>query len=361
MRIAQVAPLYESVPPKLYGGTERVVHYITEELVAQGHEVTLFASGDSLTSATLVAPCDRALRLDSRNGTDPFAALTLMAEQVAQRAERDEFDIIHLHTDHIMWPLVRRLRTPQVNTFHGRLDLRGLAPLVAEFADAPVVSISNSQRLPLPQADWRATVPHGLPEDLYQPGTGRGGYLAFLGRISPEKRPDRAIEIATRAGIPLRIAAKVDAADQEYFDQTIAPLLSNPYVDYVGEISDHEKGKFLGDAAALMFPIDWPEPFGLAMIEALACGTPVVAFRCGSVPEVLRHGVTGFIVDDVEEAVRAVNSLHLLSRADCRAEFDARFTARRMVTNYVDVFERIIAAGVLAGSQTAGHGLTVAS
>jgi len=342
LRIAQVAPLAESVPPHRYGGTERVVHYLTEELVALGHTVTLFASGDSRTSARLIAPCERGLRMDAAGTYAHMAAETLLAEQLAQCAERGDFELIHLHTDYLAWPLARRLGLPYVTTFHGRLDLRGLAPLATAFGDAALVSISDDQRRPLPQANWRHTVHHGLPEHLYAPGDGRGGYLAFLGRISPEKRVDRAIEIAARAGMELRVAAKVDPADQEYFEREIEPLLAAPHVTFLGEIDDEEKAQFLGDAAALLFPIDWPEPFGLALIESFACGTPVVAFRRGSVPEIVRHGITGFIVDDVRDAVQAVESLHLLSRGDVRAEFETRFTARRMAEDYVTVYDSLL-------------------
>jgi len=319
-----------------------VVHYLTEELVTLGHSVTLFASGDSRTTARLVAPCERGLRQEAGDLFAHMAAETLMAEQLAQRSERGEFDLIHLHTDYLTWPLVRRLRVPYLTTFHGRLDLRGLEPLVAAFGDAPLVSISNDQRRPLPAGNWHGTVYHGLPERLYEPGNGRGGYLAFLGRISPEKRLDRAIEIATRSGRELRVAAKVDPADQEYFEREIEPLLSAPNVTFIGEIGDEEKTGFLGDAAALVFPIDWPEPFGLALIESFACGTPVIAFRRGSVPDIVRHGITGFVVDDVDEAAQATESLHVLSRADVRAEFESRFTARRMAEEYVALYEAVV-------------------
>ena len=344
MRIAQVAPLSESVPPRRYGGTERVVHYLTEGLVRLGHDVTLFASGDSTTSARLVPACDESLRRNAGEALDPLAPQTLLLELLAQRVEAGEFDVVHLHTDHVAWPILSRTAVPFVTTLHGRLDLKGLPPLVSAFPEVPLISISNAQRWPLPGAGWLRTIYHGLPEEMYRPGDGKGGYLAFLGRISPEKRVDRAIAIASRANIPLRIAAKVDPADEEYFERVIAPLLENPLVGYLGEIDDTEKEAFLGDAAALLFPIDWPEPFGLVMIEAFACGTPVVAFRRGSVPEVVRHGVTGFIVDDIDEAVRAVDSLHLISRTDCRAEFEERFTARRMVDDYVAVYQSLIAA-----------------
>jgi len=339
MRIAQVAPLYESVPPKYYGGTERVVSYLTEELVRQGHEVTLFASGDSETGARLVAACRRSLRLDKRY-QGQMAHHFVMLERVFQRA--DEFDMIHFHTDYLHFPLSRRDAITQVTTLHGRLDIPDLVPLFQEFREMPVISISNGQREPLPWANWQATVYHGLPRDLYrfQPGAGR--YLAFLGRISPEKRVDRAIEIAKRVGMPLKIAAKVDRVDKDYFDSVIAPLLRDSLVEFVGEIGDIEKDEFLGNAYALIFPIDWPEPFGLVMIEAMACGTPVVAYRGGAVPELVEPGHTGFIVESLEDAVEAVRRVAELSRKRCREVFEQRFTATRMAHDYVQQFERLI-------------------
>jgi glycosyltransferase involved in cell wall biosynthesis len=340
LKVAQVAPLYERVPPRLYGGTERIVSYLTEELVALGHDVTLFASGDSLTAARLVPIGDEALRLSS-HVTDPIAPHVLMFEQVAQRAH--EFDIIHFHTDYLHFPLARRLEVPHVTTLHGRLDLPELDPLYREFADMPVVSVSDNQRLPLPFARWAGTVHHGLPEDRYHLAGGDGGYLAFLGRISPEKRPDRAIEIARRVGIPLRIAAKVSADDEAYFRREIAPLLDDPLVEFVGEIGDNEKQLFLGNARALLFPIDWPEPFGMVMIESMACGTPVVAFRAGAVPEVIDDGVTGFIVDTMEQAVLATASACALSRERCREAFEERFAARRMALDYTRIYSKVIA------------------
>lgn len=343
LRIAQVSPLYESVPPKYYGGTERVVSYLTEELVAQGHEVTLFASGDSVTKARLVAPCRRSLRLD-KNCIDQLSYHLLMLEMVAQRAR--EFDIIHYHVDYLHFPLSRRLSTPHVTTLHGRLDIPDLVPLYREFRDMPVISISNAQREPLPFANWQGTVYHGLPLDLYTFRPAPGRYLAFLGRISPEKRVDRAIEIALRTGLELKIAAKVDRIDQEYFESVIKPLLKGPGIEYVGEIGEGEKDEFLGNALALLFPIDWPEPFGLAMIEALACGTPVIAYRRGSVPEVLDHGVTGFIVHGLEDAVRAVEEVHKIDRARCRAVFEERFSARRMAQDYLAIYQNLLLAQV---------------
>src|SRR6202046_4002782 len=306
MRIAQVAPLAEAVPPKLYGGTERVVAYLTDALVEFGHEVTLFASGDSATKATLSPVWPRALRLDPEV-RDHFAPMFMQLETVARRAH--EFDVIHSHLDYFGYPLLRGLGTPSVTTLHGRLDLQELRPLYRLYRDIPVVSISNSQRMPLPEANFVATVLHGLPQNLLSLGEGRGGYLAFLGRVSPEKAPDAAIRIAARAGIPLKIAAKVDRVDQEYFKTTIEPLLRLADVEFIGEIREDQKQEFLGNAAALVFPIAWREPFGLVMIEAVACGTTVVAFRNGSVPEVLQDGLTGFIVENEVQAVEAIKDI----------------------------------------------------
>ena len=348
MRIAQVAPLYESVPPKYYGGTERIVSYLTEELVAQGHDVTLFASGDSRTAAELVPMCPRSLRLD-RSCIDQLAHHLLMLEQVLQRA--DAFDVIHFHVDYLHFPLSRRARYPHVTTLHGRLDMPDLVPLYEEFAEEPLVSISDAQRLPLSWVNWLGTVYHGLPRDLYRFHPERGSYLACLGRISPEKRVDRAIEIAKQVGIPLRIAAKVDKADQEYFDTVIEPLLHDPLVEFIGEIADDEKNAFLGNAQALLFPIDWPEPFGIVMIEAMACGTPVIAYSHGSVPEVMEQGRTGYIVDELDDAVEAVRRLPRLSRARCREVFEERFTAARMARDYVAVYERLVERPVTADAE----------
>jgi glycosyltransferase involved in cell wall biosynthesis len=338
MRIAQIAPLFESVPPKYYGGTERIVSYLTEELVREGHDVTLFASGDSVTRAHLVACCRRSLRLD-KHCVDQMVHHVLMLEKVAQCMH--EFDCAHFHVDYLHYPLSRRAYTPQVTTLHGRLDIPDLQPLYAEFDDMPLVSISDSQREPVPGANWQATIHHGLPEDLYEFNARPGEYLAFLGRISPEKRVDRAIEIARQIGMPLRIAAKVDDVDQDYFDFHVKPLLQHPLVEYVGEIGDGEKQDFLGCAIGLLFPIDWEEPFGLVMIEALACGTPVVAYRRGSVPEVLSDGETGFIVDDLEGAIAAARRLPELDRRRCRDEFERNFTASRMANDYVRLYERL--------------------
>src|SRR5512145_3132703 len=321
MKIAQVAPLYESVPPKLYGCTERVVSHLTEELVRQGHEVTLFASGDSVTSARLVAACRRSLRLD-RHCVDQIAHHVVMLERVFQRA--DEFDVVHFHVDYLHFPVSRRRAFTHVTTLHGRLDIPDLVPLYREFREVPLISISNAQREPLPWVNWQATVYHGLPENLYRFRGDPGKYFAFLGRISPEKRVDRAIAIAKRVGIPLKIAAKVDLVDNEYFQSVVEPLLDDPRIEFIGEIGEGEKDEFLGNAYALLFPIDWPEPFGLVMIEAMACGTPVIAYPRGSVPEVLEDGVTGWIVEGLEEAVPAVGRVPALSRARGRQVFEAR-------------------------------------
>jgi glycosyltransferase involved in cell wall biosynthesis len=338
MRIAQIAPLTESVPPQLYGGTERIVSYLSDELVRMGHDVTLFASADSLTDARLVGCARGALRLD---GTvrDPLPHHLVMLEQVRRRAH--EFDILHFHIDLLHGPLLRTLPTPAVTTLHGRQDLPDLLPFYRAFPDMPLVSISDDQRRPLPPVNWMATIPHGLPPDLLPFRPDPAGYLAFLGRISPEKRPDRAIEIARRAGIRLRIAAKVDRADRDYWHRVVEPLVQDPLVEYIGEIGEAEKAAFLGNASALLFPIDWPEPFGLVMIEAMACGTPVIAFPCGSVPEVVEDGVSGFVVDGVEAAAAAVGRVAALDRAVVRAAFERRFTARRMAEDYLSVYERL--------------------
>jgi glycosyltransferase involved in cell wall biosynthesis len=338
MRIAQVAPLTEAVPPKLYGGTERVVAYLTEALVELGHDVTLFASGDSATQATLASVWPRALRLDAAI-KDHFAPMFMQLETVAQRAH--QFDVIHCHLDYFGFPLLRRLSTPSVTTLHGRLDQPELPPLYRLYGDMPVVSISDSQRQPLPQANFVATVLHGLPENLLRKGEGRGGYLAFLGRISPEKAPDAAIRIAGRAGLPLKIAAKVDRVDREYFNAVVKPLLGEGEVEFIGEIREDQKQAFLGNAAGLLFPIAWREPFGLVMIEAMACGTPVIAFENGSVPEVLEDAITGFIVHNEDQAVEAVRRIHMLDRALVRGEFERRFTARRMAQNYLNLYARL--------------------
>jgi glycosyltransferase involved in cell wall biosynthesis len=336
MRIAQIAPLAESVPPKLYGGTERVVSFLTEALVEMGHDVTLFASGDSQTGATLVPACERALRLDPGCG-EPLAYTFAMIERVWHM--RDQFDVIHSHIDYLPMPLLRQQATPSVTTLHGRLDCRELPLVYRTLRDVPVVSISNAQRKPLPWLNWAGTVQHGLPRNLLRPTTTRGGYLAFLGRISPEKGPDMAIRLAIRAGIPLKIAAKIDRADEAFYQSVVRPLLDNPLVEFVGEIGDAEKAEFLGQASAVLFTIDWPEPFGMVMIEAMACGTPVVAFRRGSVPEVVEHGVTGFIVDSESEALSAIALAPSLDRARIRREFERRFTSQRMAEDYVHLYE----------------------
>jgi glycosyltransferase involved in cell wall biosynthesis len=341
MKIAQVAPLYESVPPKLYGGTERVVSFLTEELVRQGHDVTLFASGDSKTAAKLESICAQSLRLDG-HCIDSMAHHVLLIERVAQRAK--DFDVLHFHIDYLHYPVSRRVGATQVTTLHGRLDIPDLALLYQEFADMPVVSISDDQRKPLPGANWQATIYHGLPRDLYPLQSSRGDYLAFLGRISREKRVDRAIEIAGRSGMKLKIAAKVDRADEEYYQTQIKPLLDQPHVEFIGEINEQGKADFLGRARALVFPIDWPEPFGLVMIEAMACGTPVIAFRRGSVPEVIEEGVTGFVCENVDQAVRAVARLDDLDRQTCRRRFEERFSIERAAGDYVRLFERLTKA-----------------
>jgi glycosyltransferase involved in cell wall biosynthesis len=339
MKIAQVAPLYESVPPVGYGGTERMVSWLTEELVRLGHKVTLFASGDSITSAKLVPGCAASLRKDP-NCRDYLVHHVLMLEQLRRR--RREFDIVHFHTDYLHFSLCREWRLGNITTLHGRLDLPDLVPLYREFNDVPVVSISLEQRRPLPCADWVGNVYHGLPKDSLAFHPKPGTYLAFIGRISPEKRPDRAIEIASAVGMQLKIAAKVDRVDQEYFENKIRPLLGQPNVEFIGEIGDSQKSDFLGNAVACLAPIDWPEPFGLNMIEAMACGTPTIAFRHGSVPEVIDNGISGIIVKSVEEAVQAVEQAKHMSRAACREAFERRFTARRMANDYVAIYERML-------------------
>lgn len=350
MRIAQVAPLYESVPPTLYGGSERVVSYLTEELVRQGHEVTLFASGDSTTKATLISPCQRALRLDPVC-RDPQAYHTIMLDEVFRRV--NDFDVVHFHIDYMHFPFSHRNRVPHVTTLHGRLDLPELAFLYRHFSDMPLVSISDAQRAPVPWANWLATVYHGVPERLYRFHERRGSYLAFIGRVSPEKGVDRAIDVAIRVGMPLRIAAKVDKVDREYFETRIRAKLDHPLVEFLGEIGEKEKGAFLGGAYALLFLIDWPEPFGMAMIESLACGTPVIAFRRGSVPEVIKDGITGFVVDDVEEAVEAIQRIERLNREDCRKATETFFSDSRMAMDYLSQYARLQAEGLCAGTSNA--------
>lgn len=334
MRIAQVAPLYEAVPPKLYGGTERVVSLLTEELVRRGHEVTLFASGDSVTTARLAAVTERARRLDATS-RELLAADTVRQLDLVFGNARD-FDVIHCHVDYLAYPFSGLVSTPTLHTVHGRLDLPYLTLVYRQFKHVPLVSISDAQRTPLADigVTWAGTVHHGLAPERFAFSPTPGTYLAFLGRLSPEKQPDVAIEVAKRAGLPLRIAAKVDAADQEYFDRAVAPLLDHPLIEFIGEIGDADKAAFLGGARALLFPIDWPEPFGLVMLEALACGTPVVARPCGSVPEIVRSGVNGFMADSVPDLVEAVARVDALDRAQCRRDFERRFSVARMVDGY---------------------------
>jgi glycosyltransferase involved in cell wall biosynthesis len=338
MHIAQIAPLTEAIPPKLYGGTERVVSWLTEELIALGHEVTLFASGDSVTAARLEAVWPRALRLDGAV-RDPNALHMMMLERVYRRAA--DFDFLHFHLDYYPFSLFSRQATPFVTTLHGRLDLPEHQPVFDTFNTVPVVSISNAQRRPLPQAGWVRTVYHGLPERLLTPKPVTPSYFAFLGRIAPEKGIDRAIRIAQHCGMPLKVAAKVDKADQDYYDAQIAPIIKSEKIEFIGEISDAEKSDFLSGAIALLVPIDWPEPFGLVMIEAMACGTPVIAFNRGSVPEVVDDGLTGFIVEDINGAIGAVDRLGHLSREKIRQQFEQRFTSRRMAQDYLSVYRSL--------------------
>jgi glycosyltransferase involved in cell wall biosynthesis len=338
MRIAQISPLTEAVPPKLYGGTERVISWLTEELVALGHDVTLFASGDSRTAARLEAIWPRALRLDS-SIRDPNGLHMTMLELVRRQA--DQFDVLHFHLDYYPFSLFSRQATPFVTTLHGRLDLPEHQPVFTTFSSVPVISISNAQRRPVPQAGWIKTIHHGLPAQMLTPLPVKPSYLAFLGRISPEKKVDRAIRIAERCGLPIKIAAKIDKVDRDYYDEQIKPLMSLPFVDFIGEIGDHQKSEFLSGAIALLVPIDWPEPFGLVMIEAMACGAPVIAFNRGSVPEIIEDGLTGFIVEDEDSAVGAVGQLAGLSRQRVRARFDERFTARRMANEYLAVYRSL--------------------
>jgi glycosyltransferase involved in cell wall biosynthesis len=341
MRIAEISPLYESVPPKLYGGTERVVHFLTEALVDLGHDVTLFASGDSQTRAELVPGAPAALRLN--HCADPIAPHVAMIEEVIARA--GDFDVLHFHTDYLGYSLARRQSVPYVTTMHGRLDTPELDPIFRTFPESPIISISDAQRDSHPDANWQGTVYHGLPAGLYRPHHAHAGYLAFVGRISPEKRVDRAVEIASRLGMPLKVAAKVGSADRDYYESEIKPLFDkNPLVEFIGEIGEEQKNAFLGGAAAVLFPIDWPEPFGLVMIEAMACGTPVVAFNSGSVPEVMEDGLTGFVVDDVDEAVAAVNRLDRLFRPTIRSRFEERFSARAMARDYLRVYKQLTAS-----------------
>jgi glycosyltransferase involved in cell wall biosynthesis len=342
MKIAQIAPLVESVPPTLYGGTERVVSWLTEELVRQGHDVTLFASGDSVTQATLEPIVPRSLRLDGIHNSTPYNII--MLDKVAAR--REEFDVIHFHIDFFHYPLFRGMAHKTLTTLHGRQDLPELPAIYRAFPHMPLVSISNHQRLPVPPVNWMGTVYHGLPESLLQEGAGEGGYLAFLGRICPDKGPLEAIEIARRAGIRLKMAAKVDPADQVYFDTVVKPVLDkSPHVEFIGEINDSQKQDFLGRARALLFPICWPEPFGLVMIESMACGTPVIAFKCGSVPEIMEDGLTGFVVTDVDGAVAAVAKLDQLFRPSIRSRFEERFSVAAMARDYVKIYQDLAALG----------------
>jgi glycosyltransferase involved in cell wall biosynthesis len=353
MKIAQIAPLIESVPPRLYGGTERIVSYLTEELVGLGHDVTLFASGDSITGAELAVCSSRAIRLDP-TVTDTIPHFMLMIDKVRERAE--EFDVLHFHIDLFHFPLFRPLAAKTLTTLHGRQDLNDLKPFYDRFDEMPLVSISNDQRKPLPHANFVATIQHGLPLNLHQPSFKRGSYIAFLGRISPEKRPDRAIRIARAAGIPLKIAAKVDKADETYFREEILPLIAGRGVEFIGEINEGEKTAFLGNAAALLFPIDWPEPFGLVMIEAMACGTPVLAFRRGSVSEIIDDGITGRIVNSEAEAIAALPEILSYNRRAIRQRFEDRFTSARMAEEYIGTFRRLLNAQTLGREK---RGLTL--
>jgi len=339
MRIAQVPPLYESVPPKLYGGTERVVSYLVDELKRQGHDVVLFGTRDSMTKATIFPVCEQALRLN-KDCKDPLAWHIYQLQLVLEHAR--EFDVIHFHNDYLHFPFSKKAGYCHITTLHGRLDMPDLRPIYRKFYDIPVISISNNQRTPLPHANWLDTIYHGLPENLYQQGKGEGGYLAFLGRISPEKRPDRAIEIARQARIPLKIAAKVDPVDERYYEKMIRPLLDDPFVEFIGEIGEEEKGAFLGNALALLFTIDWPEPFGMVLIEAMANGTPVIAYNKGSVPEIITDGTTGFIVNSQKQAIKAVENLHRISRTTCRQHFERSFSACIMAEKYVSNYERLL-------------------
>jgi len=346
MRIAQVSPLVETVPPESYGGTERIVSYLTEELVRLGHDVTLFASSGSKTTAKLVPVSAQALRFDP-SVRDPVSRMVVEIEEVLKRAK--DFDLVHFHDGYLHFSLARRLKIPTVTTMHGRMDLPDLVPVFQEFRDMPLISISDQQRAPFPLANWVATVYHGLPEQLYSFSAEPEDYVAFVGRICREKRPDYAIEIAKQAGLRLKIAAKVDKVDESYFESEIKPLLDHPLIEFIGEVNEAEKNVLLGGARALLFPIDWPEPFGLVMIEALACGTPVIAFERGSVPEVLEHGKTGFIVGDVPEAVAALSELDTIDRRTCRKEFETRYTCFQMAKNYLSVYSELQKTASSAG------------
>jgi glycosyltransferase involved in cell wall biosynthesis len=354
MKIAQISPLIESVPPRLYGGTERIVSYLTEELVRMGHEVTLFASGDSATAADLISCAQMALRLDP-TVKEQVPYYMLMLDRVRRMA--DEFDVLHFHIDYFQFPLFHHIAGRTVTTLHGRQDISDLKMLYAAFPEMPLVSISDAQRRPVANSNFIGTVLHGLPVDLLKPNLGStGDYVAFLGRISPEKRPDRAIRIARAAGIPLKIAAKVDKADREYFEEKIKPMLDGPGVEFIGEINERQKSAFLGNARALLFPIDWPEPFGLVMIEAMACGTPILAFRNGSVPEVIDEGLSGYLVDSEEEAVAVLKQTVTLDRRRVRRRFEERFPASRMAADYVAIYEKLLQQPIVAGRRWAASG-----
>ncbi|HET6244502.1 MAG: glycosyltransferase family 4 protein [Bacteroidetes bacterium] len=348
MKIAQIAPLYESIPPKMYGGTERIVYYLTEELIKQGHHVTLFASGDSRTNAELVSICDNSLRLNQQC-VDPFAHHIVQLQLVQNRIS--EFDIVHYHTDYFHFPSSSlNKEVNHVTTVHGRLDIIDLQNVYTVFNGIPLISISNNQRIPIPYANWVGTVYHGLPFNLYKFYPSQGKYLAFLGRISPEKGVERAIEIAKRSGIKLIIAAKISNVDEIYFQTTIKPLLNNELIEFIGEIGEKEKGDFLGNAIALLFPIDWPEPFGIVMIESLACGTPVIGFNKGSVPEILTEGENGFIIDSIEAGVKAITNINSVDRAKCRAIFEEKFSAERMTNDYLKIYEQILKKKVFSNT-----------
>jgi glycosyltransferase involved in cell wall biosynthesis len=340
MKIAQIAPLCEPVPPRLYGGTERVVAHLSEALVALGHDVTLFASGDTWTRARLAPMRDQALRLDPAPLKSDVAAHLAMLHQVRERS--GEFDVLHFHIDRLHFPFFESVAQRTLTTLHGRLDIKDLPGVYDRWSQYPLISISNHQRSPLPSANWFDTVPHGVPTERFRFSAEPGEHLVFVGRFSPEKRPDRAIEIAQRACMPLVMGAKIDPVDRPYFHAVIEPLLQGPYVEFVGEVDDQVKNELLGRAAALLFPIDWPEPFGLTMIEAMACGTPTIAFNCGSVPELISHGTSGFIVDNMDDAVRAVPRVADLDRAACRQAFEMRFTGSRMAKDYVKLYESML-------------------
>ncbi len=353
LKIAQLAPLYERIPPKLYGGTERVVSNITEELVRRGHDVTLFAAGDAETAANLQAGCPRALRLEGKPELGVCLQLPMISDLYGGLA--GHFDVVHSHLDFWSFPFAELTNVPSVSTMHGRLDLPELHPIYRRFRRAPLVSISDAQRKPMPFANWVATIYHGLPRDLLKFSPGPGKYLAFLGRISPEKRLETAIDVALKVGIPFKMAAKVDVVDREYFEAVIKPRISPPDVEYIGEINEAQKSEFLGNALALLFTIDWPEPFGLAMIEAMACGTPVIARPCGSVPEVVREGVSGFIAAEVDDLVAAVRKVESIPRAGCREDFERRFTVETMVDQYERVYRMVAEARAGRGTETANN------